>query len=219
MSSYVRQIQTDLKKKGFYKGEIDGIAGKMTVLAVRQALIAGEIDNDAKQAVLEQNQSSPMVDGNEPKTTPTNATPAGFALSKSSLDKLNGVNPNLVKVVKRAIEITGTDFRVIEGLRTRERQRQLVAKGASKTMNSRHLTGHAVDIVPIVGGAVSWDFNHYYPLAVAMAQAATELGVKVRWGGAWTVITGKTGTPQEWVKAYRAGGGRFLDGPHFEIPA
>lgn len=76
-----------------------------------------------------------------------------------------------------------------------------------------------MDLVAVVGGQVSWDFNHYYTIAKAMAVAATELNVKVRWGGAWTVITGKTGTPQDWVKAYRAGGGRFLDGVHFELPA
>ena len=84
-------------------------------------------------------------------------------------------------------------------------------------MNSKHLTGHAVDIAPVIDGKISWDFEHYYALAQAMAKAATELGVKVRWGGAWVTITGKSGTPQEWVKAYRAGGGRFLDGPHFEL--
>ncbi|OOR83979.1 hypothetical protein B0180_05665 [Moraxella canis] len=140
-----------------------------------------------------------------------------FFLGERSLKNLQGVNPNLVKVVKRAIELTDTDFAVIEGLRTKARQAELVKKGASKTMNSKHLTGHAVDIAPVVDGKISWDFNHYYPLAKAMAKAATELGVKVRWGGAWTNIMGKSGTPQDWVKAYRAGGGRFLDGPHFEL--
>lgn len=70
----------------------------------------------------------------------------------------------------------------------------------------------------------SLGFEHYYTLAKAMAQASTELGVKVRWGGAWTVITGKSGTAQEWVKAYKAerkklGKKEFLDGVHFELPA
>ena len=85
-------------------------------------------------------------------------------------------------------------------------------------MNSRHLTGHAVDIVPLVDGKITWNFNYYYPLAKAMAQAATELGVNVRWGGCWSVITGKKGTPQQWVQEYYNGGGKFQDGPHFEIP-
>ncbi|MDO4895659.1 M15 family metallopeptidase [Moraxella sp.] len=216
MSSYIKQIQTTLKQAGFYKGEIDGIAGKMTVEAVNQAAQNKLLSPDEVRAVSEQHQSHPQL------ATPTPDAPTlagGFVLGDGSLAKLNGVNPNLVKVVKRAIQLSSVDFRVIEGVRTKARQAELVRKGASKTMNSRHLTGHAVDIVPVIDGKVSWDFNHYYPLAKAMAQAATELGVKVRWGGAWTVITSKAGTPQDWVKAYRAGGGRFLDGPHFELPA
>lgn len=215
MSSYIRQIQTDLKNAGYYKGDIDGIAGKQTVAAIEQALKAGKASNDEAVAVAQQSVSSPMLA--EPVAV---ATKKGkFVLGKRSLDNLKGVHADLVKVVKRAIEITDIDFSVIEGVRTQARQRELLKKGATKTMNSRHLTGHAVDIVPLVDGKVSWDFNYYYPLAKAMAQAATELGVSIRWGGAWTRITGKSGTPQEWVKAYRAGGGRFLDGPHFEIPA
>ena len=218
MSSYIRQIQTDLKNKGFYKGSVDGIAGKMTVQAVREALKFKEISDDDKRAVIEQNQSSPMVDVDKDITSSQTAKHDKlFFLGERSLKNLQGVNPNLVKVVKRAIELTDTDFAVIEGLRTKARQAELVKKGASKTMNSKHLTGHAVDIAPVVDGKISWDFNHYYPLATAMAKAATELGVKVRWGGAWTTITAKAGTPQDWVKAYRAGGGRFLDGPHFEL--
>lgn len=216
MSSYIKQIQTTLKQAGFYKGEIDGIAGKMTVEAVNQAAQNKLLSSDEVRAVSEQHQSHPQLATPTPDIT---APAGGFALGDGSLAKLSGVNPNLVKVVKRAIQLSSVDFRVIEGVRTKARQAELVKKGASKTMNSRHLTGHAVDIVPVIDGRVSWDFNHYYPLAKAMAQAATELGVKVRWGGAWSVITSKAGTPQDWVKAYRAGGGRFLDGPHFELPA
>lgn len=218
MSSYIRQIQTTLKKAGYYKGEIDGIAGKMTVDAVNLASQVKACTHDEIRAVVEQSKSHPEY--NKPTTTPpATVSQSGFVLGEKSLEKLEGVNTNLIKVVKRAIEISTVDFRVIEGVRTKERQAELVKNGASKTMNSRHLTGHAVDIVPVVNGEVSWDFNHYYPLAVAIAKAATELGVKVRWGGAWTVITNKAGTPQDWVKAYRAGGGKFLDGVHFEIPA
>ena len=199
MNNYIKQIQTALQSAGHYTGKIDGIAGQMTLDAVNKALA-----NTA------------------PTPKPTTAAPAaaktgGFVLSDKSIQKLDGVKDDLVRVVKRAIEISDTDFAVIEGLRTKERQAYLVKKGASKTMNSKHLTGDAVDIAPLIDGKISWDFEHYYPLANAMAKAATELGVKVRWGGAWTTITGKSGTPQDWVKAYRAGGGRFLDGPHFEL--
>ncbi|QKN86299.1 peptidoglycan hydrolase [Yersinia phage vB_YenM_636] len=121
----------------------------------------------------------------------------GFKLGSRSLQRLQGVHPDLVKVVKRAIEISPVDFTVTEGLRTLERQKELFAKGASKTMRSRHLTGHAVDILPLVGGKVSWDWKYYYPMADAMKQAAKELGVNIEWGGDW-----KT----------------FKDGPHFQLP-
>ena len=201
MKQYIKQIQTALHTAGHYTGKIDGIAGQMTLDAVNKAL--GNITAPPKPTA--------------PPTTTTTAESGGFVLSEKSIQKMDGVKDDLVRVVKRAIELSDTDFAVIEGLRTKERQAYLVKKGASKTMNSKHLTGHAVDIAPVVDGKISWDFEHYYALANAMAKAATELGVKVRWGGAWTTITGKSGTPQDWVKAYRNGGGRFLDGPHFEL--
>lgn len=231
MSSYVRQLQTRLKEAGLYTGEIDGIAGKLTVKAVELAIARGICTTDEQKDVEIIHATDPTVDGNEhllnltdnavdiaPKNKPN------YSLSELSLNRLKGVNPNLVQVVKRAIEITGVDFRVQEGLRTIEQQREYVRQGKSQTMNSRHLTGHAVDLVAIVDGQVSWNFNYYYTIAKAIAQASTELGVSVRWGGAWTNITNKNGTPQEWVKAYKAerkklGKKEFLDGVHFEIPA
>lgn len=120
-----------------------------------------------------------------------------FVLGKRSLQRLQGVNPDLVRVVKRAIEITPVDFTVIEGIRTLERQKQLVAAGASKTMRSRHLTGHAVDLAPIVGGEVRWDWPLFHVLAPAVKQAAAECGVAIEWGGDWTT---------------------FKDGPHWQLP-
>ena len=108
-----------------------------------------------------------------------------FKLSDKSLQRLTGVHPDLQAVVKRAIEITPVDFLVIEGLRTKERQAYLLDAGKSRTMNSYHLTGHAVDIAPIIDGKVSWQWKHYYPLADAMFDAAKELGIKVEWGGRW----------------------------------
>ena len=121
----------------------------------------------------------------------------GFILSQKSLRRLEGVNPALAQVVKRAIQITPIDFIVVEGLRTKERQAYLVEKGASKTMNSRHLTGDAVDLAPIVDNKVSWDWKHFYPLAEAVKQAAKEVKVEVEWGGDWT---------------------SFKDGPHWQLP-
>lgn len=120
-----------------------------------------------------------------------------FILSQKSLRRLEGVNPALVQVVKRAIQITPIDFIVVEGLRTKERQAYLVEKGASKTMNSRHLTGDAVDLAPIVDNKVSWDWKHFYPLAEAVKEAAKQVKVEVEWGGDWT---------------------SFKDGPHWQLP-
>lgn len=223
MSSYIRQIQTTLKQAGLYKGEIDGIAGRMTVDAVAQAVKTGIIAKDVQDDVKTINKTDPTVEGNTPAPA-TPSTAGKYSLGQASLDKLKGVNPELVKVVKRAIELSGIDFRVAEGLRTKETQARYVRQGKSQTMNSRHLTGHAVDLVAVVNGAVSWDFNHYYTIATAMAKAATELGVRVRWGGCWSVITGKDGTPAQWVASYKAerakmGRKAFLDGVHFELPA
>lgn len=116
-----------------------------------------------------------------------------FVLSQRSLSNLEGLHPDLVACVKRAICITEQDFMVIEGLRTLERQEKLVASGASKTMNSRHLTGHAVDIVPF---PLSWDWPLYYPIADAMKKAAEELKVDLEWGGDWK---------------------SFKDGPHWQL--
>lgn len=120
-----------------------------------------------------------------------------FVLGQRSLERLKGVHPDLQRVVRRAIQITEVDFTVLEGLRSIERQRELVRKGASKTMNSRHLTGHAVDLAPWVDGKVSWDWDWYYPLADAMKAAAREIKVPIEWGGDW-----KT----------------FKDGPHWQLP-
>jgi len=139
--------------------------------------------------------------------------------------RLAGVHPDLVRVVRRAAE-GGALFRVVEGMRTVERQRDLVAAGASQTMNSRHLTGHAVDLAPLVDGAVSWDWKHFYPLADAVAHAARAEGVPIIWGGAWGRLVQdwpKGGAKQAqaaYVAERRAVGRRpFLDGPHFELPA
>ncbi len=118
-----------------------------------------------------------------------------FRLGNRSLERLQGVHPDLVAVVKRAITLSEIDFTVTEGLRTKERQAQLVKSGASRTMNSRHVTGHAVDLAAWVEG-IRWDWPLYPKLAAAMKQAASELGVAIIWGGDWRT---------------------FKDGPHFEL--
>ncbi len=124
-----------------------------------------------------------------------------YALGKRSLERLVGVHPDLVRVVQRAIELTDHDFSVIEGVRTVETQRQYVAKGVSKTLNSRHITGHAVDLYP-VGRPTPWDKCPV--VAAAMLAAAVELDVAIRWGG-------------DFNENGRSDDEKFYDGPHFEL--
>jgi peptidoglycan LD-endopeptidase CwlK len=120
-----------------------------------------------------------------------------FSLSKVSRDNMTGVNPLLVKIVERAITYTKVDFRVIEGLRSPERQAELFKDGKSQTLKSKHITGQAVDLCALVEGKVSWDWRAYWAIAEAMKRAASELGVKdLVWGGDWRT---------------------FKDGPHFQL--
>ena len=118
-------------------------------------------------------------------------------LGKRSRERLVGVHPDLIIVLATAIQRTDIDFTVLEGVRTLERQKQLVASGASKTMKSRHLTGHAVDIAPLVDGEVRWDWPLYDKLAVIVKQAAKDCGITLEWGGDWRT---------------------FKDGPHWQLP-
>lgn len=120
-----------------------------------------------------------------------------FYLGKRSKQRIRDVHNDLARVVRRAIELTEVDFAVLEGRRTKERQEQLVAEGASTTLRSRHLTGHAVDLGAYVGGEIRWDWPLYYKIADAVKQAAAELEVPIEWGGDWET---------------------FKDGPHFQLP-
>jgi peptidoglycan L-alanyl-D-glutamate endopeptidase CwlK len=120
-----------------------------------------------------------------------------FVLGKRSRERLIGVHPDLVIVMSFAIYETDMDFAVIEGLRTLKRQKELLAQGASKTLKSRHLTGHAVDIAPYINGEIRWDWPLYEHLGKVVKKAAKECKVNVEWGGDW-----KT----------------FRDGPHWQLP-
>ena len=99
-----------------------------------------------------------------------------FKLGKRSIERLQGIHPDLVRVVERAIDLTTVDFTVLEGLRSPERQQTLVASGASQTLNSRHITGHAVDLGAWVDNQVDWSWPLYTKIANAMKAAANELG-------------------------------------------
>lgn len=146
-----------------------------------------------------------------------------YKLGRHSLRELNGVNPILVDVVKIAIEITEQDFTVHDGLRTLQEQKILVARGASTTLKSKHLTGHAVDLVPYINGKLRWEWGPIYMIADAMRDAALDLGVSIRWGGAWDIdFTNSDLPPRKIVENYvvqrkNIGKRAFIDGPHYEM--
>ena len=117
-----------------------------------------------------------------------------YKLGTRSMQSLSGVHPDLVDVVKLAITITEVDFTVIEGIRNINRQRQLYKAGKSTTMNSRHITGHAIDMVP---WPVDWeDLERFNVMAEAMKTAAEVQEIPIVWGGDWK---------------------SFYDAPHFEL--
>ena len=118
-------------------------------------------------------------------------------LGYKSLKNLYGVHKDLIDVVMRATELTTVDFIVIEGLRDKEKQQLLFDSGASRTLNSRHLTGHAVDLAAVVAGEIRWDWPLYHKIAKAMKLASLELKIPLEWGGDWV---------------------SFKDGPHFQLP-
>lgn len=108
-----------------------------------------------------------------------------FIFSRRSLARLGGVKPDLVKVAHRALKITEIDFAVIDGLRSVTRQKALMEAGKTPTMNSRHLTGHAIDLAAYVNGEISWEWNYYEKIADAMLKAGAEYGINIVWGGLW----------------------------------
>lgn len=119
-----------------------------------------------------------------------------YAFGATSRARLLTVHSDLQKVAHLALSYSPHDFMITEGIRTLARQKQLKAAGASKTLNSRHLTGHALDFAVLIGGKVRWDWPLYKPVAAAFKRAAKELGVPIIWGGDWISLR---------------------DGPHIEL--
>lgn len=150
-----------------------------------------------------------------------------YQLGKHSRAELEGVHPDLVAVVERAIELTSVDFSVHDGIRTIAEQTEYVRSGVSKTMKSKHLKqqdghGHAVDLVPYINGKLRWEMEPIHKIAKAVRQAAQERGVKIRWGGCWERLDNTSRSPALMVEEYvakrrRQGRRPFVDGPHFEI--
>lgn len=119
-----------------------------------------------------------------------------FIFGKRSRSNLEGVHQDLIIVMTLALDRSEIDFGITEGLRTKKRQKELVESGASKTMNSRHLTGHAVDFACYIGGRVAWDWPLYDKVGKTVKGVAKDYGIHIVWGGDWT---------------------SFRDGPHVEL--
>lgn len=159
---------------------------------------------------------------------------SGSLFSEKDRAILDAINPQLAMIVYLAAEKCPIRLDVIEGVRTERRQAELVRTGASKTMHSRHLTGHAVDLAPIVEGQLRWDWPLFYSIAAAMRHAAIALSVPVRWGGVWdrslAALPADAEGIEDAVAEYvvretarqRNAGAKKIrvltDGPHFEIP-
>ncbi|ATF92399.1 M15 family metallopeptidase [Cedecea neteri] len=120
-----------------------------------------------------------------------------FHFGEHSEARLQGVHPDLVKVIRLALVLSPVDFAVTEGLRSVAREKEMVAEGHSETMHSRHLTGHAVDVVAYASGQVSWTWSLYAAIAQAVKQASGQLAIPVEWGGDWHTLK---------------------DGAHFQLP-
>ena len=147
-----------------------------------------------------------------------------FKLSSRSIGRLDKVDSGLVAIVKKAILETKVDFGVICGLRTIEEQKVLVDKGVSQTMDSKHISGNAVDLMAYVGSRASWELNLYDDIADSMKKASKLVDVPIRWGAAWHIkdIAKYKGTMEDAMNEYidlrRSQGRRpFIDGPHFEL--
>ena len=148
-----------------------------------------------------------------------------FTLSQRSLGRLDGVKNELHSVVTTAIGLTNVDFGVTCGLRDLKTQEDLVARGASQSLKSKHLTGEAVDVVAYIGGSrISWELNLYDDIADAFKEASVREGVGIRWGASWHIpdLRDWEGTAEEAMMAYidlrRSQGRRpFIDAPHFEL--
>lgn len=151
-----------------------------------------------------------------------------FRLGVKSNKELVGVHPIGIELVKRSIQLSPVDFAVHDGLRTLREQKNYFDRGVSKTMNSKHLTqedgfGHAFDLVPYVNRKLRWEWNPIFKIAWAVAQAAKEHRIEIRWGGVWdkpmSDYSRSSESMEEAVSNYclRHPGPDFIDGPHFEL--
>jgi len=181
--------------------------------------------------------ATPAVTPTPDPTKPSTTTSSGFVLSQTSKNEFHNVHPKLRQCVELAIKYSLVDFRVNQGERTILEQADAFKRGTTRTMKSKHLLQSdgfvwAVDLVAMMNGKVSWNFDDYYYIARAMDRAATELGIAghIRWGAVWDRVLSDFGVEANndkvairkaylaAIEAYkkRHAGSDFLDGPHFE---
>lgn len=195
-------LQRRLIAHDFAPGPVDGEFGPKTRAALEafqraeNLSVTGSATDDTIDALRRAPGAVLPADDEREDDTVHEPPASGFSFSANDRKKLAGVHPALQKVFKRVEETTPIPIRILEGRRSKARQRQLVARGASRTMHSKHLTGHAVDVAPLVGGRVSWDWPLYYRLEKIIKRAARDVGVDIEWGGDWK---------------------SFKDGPHWQV--
>lgn len=153
-----------------------------------------------------------------------------FAFSDRSRRNLEGVKTDLVRLCERALELSPIDFGITQGMRSEEEQAILVSIGRSQTMNSRHLTGDAIDFAPYVSGSYRDEWPFYYPIVDVFIQVAREARMTFIWGGAWGVLLGNVAVPNKAAETQAIYISRklaeaekmgvqpsfFFDGPHIE---
>lgn len=207
-----------------------GLADMAASLAAAAIAPAGELAR--RTALLDAAKAREVEDIGEELAAidPTPVEASGFTFGDRSKRNLLGVRAELRAIAERAIAITRQDFTVYEGLRTLDRQRELVRRGFSRTMASKHLPqppdglADAMDLVPWIAGAPKWDWAAIYAIVLAVDAAATALGVagNIRWGGAWDRVLADFGGDAEAYKrevqlyCARHPGSDFIDGPHYE---
>jgi peptidoglycan L-alanyl-D-glutamate endopeptidase CwlK len=209
----MKELQSILHQLGF-----ESPTDRSNFIAAVSAISRGQpIDDDEE---VNQVSDAPVKQPERPAQSDS-----GFKFGKGSLRELEGVDNRLVLVTQLALRHSTQDFVVYDGLRTVREQQLHVKSGTSRTMNSKHLQGLAVDLVPWIQGKPVWDWNGCYKIAMAMDQAATELGFAhlITWGGAWdrklSDFGGDASAFRKEVEHYRVrhAGKDFIDGPHFEI--
>jgi len=191
------------------------VPGKLGVVGVEDIIRLSSMGVNPEGGVLTNTASgTPQVPGQRD---------SGFRFGAASERELIGVNPDLVRVTRLGLRYSSQDYCVYDGIRSVKEQQQHFKTGTTKTMQSRHLQGLAVDLVPWINGKVVWDWDGCYEIACAIDKAATELGLahRITWGGAWdrtlADFSGKADSYKTAVEEYKQRHHNFIDGPHFQI--